>query len=159
MKLIKINQLIIVLISFVICGCIDNNKNTETKNANAIIVTKDLSKDKEVIAYDNVITKGDTNSYDLLTTMNLDSKPEDGLFIALVMSNKYNYKPAYYDVYRTLTWAFNQQSGKVSEKEMGEGNYKIAIEHLIKGAFLGDEQCITTIKEYYPELENKIKKH
>lgn len=56
---------------------------------------------------DRVLEYGDTNSYHEIKSYNIDTPHyPDFMYYALIMSDKYNYTPAYYDVYYCLFNSF-----------------------------------------------------
>lgn len=146
-----ISGVLITLLSF---SC-HQNHNNDSETEKIYPLENDLTKAEEYDAHEKVINYGDTEAYDLLTSRYLDYRIENYLYLDLVMANKYNYKPAYYGVYQTLTWSFKDKGSFLKEK-MGKGNYNMAIEYLKKGAILGDTFCIETINESYPELKKEI---
>ena len=62
---------------------------------------------------------------------------------------------ACFDIYTYIEIKHNLIGAKLSKELIGEADYDLAIKHLIKGAELGDKQCMSTIDEYYPELRIK----
>jgi hypothetical protein len=61
--------------------------------------------------------------------MYIDYDAEDFLFWSMYMANKYDYAPAYYDVYQTFGRALDLKE-PYPKKELGENNYKLALEYL-----------------------------
>ena len=155
----------IVLFNFIFFSCNNNIRENSDNSLRSKVDTSSLKYMNEYTSSgaieDNkvkVYSYGDTVAYNDLIIAYIDSPPESLLFLSLVIANKYNYKPAYYEVYRILALSFKQKIGHLSKELMGVGNYDIAINHLIKGAELGDYQCVSTINKFYPELKNKVKK-
>ena len=102
------------------------------------------------------LEKGDTIAYWNLTTEYLDFATEDFLPIALEMANGQNYPRAYFDVYSTITEmnGLNEEQDNLEEwKNLNPKMTRIALDHLLNGAKLGEEQSIETVKNYY--LNNK----
>ncbi|MEO8255695.1 MAG: hypothetical protein ABI554_15050 [Flavobacterium sp.] len=77
-----------------------------------------------------VSVKGDTIAYGQLVIAYLNYPPEDFLFWALLMSNKYNYSPAYLDVFFALKNSFNPEADNYSLGEMDENTKNMALKYL-----------------------------
>ena len=58
------------------------------------------------------------------------------LFYSMVMANKYNYKPAYYNVYLSFKSFEEFFDVKLNDKTMS-----LAYDFIKRGANLGDENC------------------
>jgi hypothetical protein len=102
------------------------------------------------------LRKGDAEAYHDLKITYLDYATEDFLPIALEMANRQNFPPAYYDVYSTLILmeSLDEESDSISKwKKWNFRMERFALEYLLIGAQLKDQQSIETVKDYY--LENK----
>lgn len=76
--------LLVLLSFFIILSC---KQNDEVHTMNDVIDNVDSVRSK-------VLFQGDTNAYELLRIESLDSRPEEFLFISMIMANKYNNKMA-----------------------------------------------------------------
>ena len=65
----------------------------------------------------------------------------DILYYSLIMANKYNYPPAYFNVYKGLTHSNTVQT----LDDVDESTKNLALYYLTKGAEYGDKSCITLI--------------
>lgn len=75
---------------------------------------------------------GDSTSYSELFISYLHEPPEDFLFWALLMANKYDYASANLDVFFSLKNAFEKEAGNYSLKNMDPETRRIAIRYLKK---------------------------
>ena len=75
---------------------------------------------------------GDTAAYWELSTAYLDYPPQDFLFWALLMANKYDYSVAYLDVFYSLKDSFNPEANNYTFGDMDKKTKAIAIEYLKK---------------------------
>ncbi|CAM3733782.1 hypothetical protein [Flavobacterium chungbukense] len=129
-------NLVILILLLISC----NKKN------NAVIVTDDnsasyfrrkLENKKLMDSLDNlVMSKGDTLAYNELKAIHYigEQKFTGFLYYALIMSNKYNYKVASYDVYDILT---------TNEKFLDKETRRMADEYLIKSKRYKSNPAIT----------------
>ena len=97
-----------------------------------------------------IITKGDTSAYKNLRIEYLDRKFYDDeiLFYSIIMSNKYCYPPAFFDVYFHLTsiYEHNNKIGKIDNRTI-----KMALDFLNKGVELNDYDAICKLRDLYLE--------
>lgn len=98
------------------------------------------------------VRKGDIEAYGYLHTANLCS-PEDHIFWALFMANKYDFPQAYADVYFFLMDSYRCQDYRL--EKMDVGSRRLALEYLKLAAEKGHVQANEIIKEYFPELKVK----
>lgn len=145
-------SLIIILVivgTFFIGKYYENHKNDYIRSMNDLGISIPETRHK-------AIGKGDSEAYHDLQITYLDYATEDFLPIALDMANKQNYPQAYYDVYSTLFMMeyLDEETDSVTEWEKWNPRMsRFALEYLLIGAKLKDEQCKETIKNYY--VKNK----
>ncbi|MGC4040315.1 MAG: hypothetical protein QM710_05895 [Flavobacterium sp.] len=118
---------IIITVSSLFVSC-NNIKNEEKSNSvNSASVFREKLYDKKLIDSLNhlVLDKGDTIAYNELKVIHYigEQKFTGFLFYALVMSNKFNYKKASFDVYDIL----NSETSTLDVKTK-----KMADEYLLK---------------------------
>ncbi len=99
----------------------------------------------------DVLSKGDTNAYLELRTAYLDYSPEEFLFWALIMANKYEYPPAYLDVYYTLLDAYCCDVSTGNLDKMDRKTREIALNYLKAAAEKGNEQAKQVWEQHYGE--------
>ena len=145
-------SLIIILATvctFFIGKYYENHKNDNMRSMNDLGISIPETRHKAIV-------NGDTKAYHDLQIIYLDYAKEDFLPIALDMANRQNYPQAYYDVYYTLFMMeyLNEETDAIIEWEMWNPRMsRFALEYLLIGAKLKDEQSIETIETYY--LKNK----
>lgn len=94
-----------------------------------------------------LVLKGDTAAYDELRYANIASgHHEEKLVYAIFMANRYNYPPAYFDVYSYLETS-SESYGRTMDKTTKE----MAIKYLKKGAELKDCGALGLLSELYKE--------
>ena len=148
-------SLIIILATvctFFIGKYYENHKNDNMRSMNDLGISIPETRHKAIV-------NGDTKAYHDLQITYLDYATEDFLPIALDMANRQNYPQAYYDVYSTLFMMeyLNEETDAITEWEMWNPRMsRFALEYLLIGAKLKDEQSIETIETYY--LKNKYLK-
>lgn len=89
-----------------------------------------------------VIDQGNVLAYKKIVASMKDSawiSPEASFYYSLFMATKFNYAPAYYDVYHTLMTVMD---GKGT---LSEDTKQLAMAFLRRGAALNDERCIRTL--------------
>jgi len=92
-----------------------------------------------------VLTKGDTVAYDELATAFMNEKyPEEYLIYSIIMADKYNYSPAYFQVYYCLTSTFEHHVVPIDIKTKN-----LALKYLKKGVDLNESQAIRFLSELY----------
>lgn len=118
---------LIILFSFLIsCNKKNNDKIVISDDNSASYFRRKLENKKLMDSLNNlVLSKGDTLAYNELKAIHYigEHKFTGFLYYALIMSNKYNYKVASYDVYDILM---------VDKKFLDEKTKKIAEEYLRK---------------------------
>lgn len=79
---------------------------------------------------------GNVSAYEDLSTAYLDYPPEDFLFWAMLMANKYDYSTAYIDVFYSLENAYKASGGPMDAKtkEMSMRYLQIAVDRKVEGA-------------------------
>lgn len=94
-----------------------------------------------------VLLKGDTMAYDELKTAYLTDKyKEEYLLYSIVMANKYNYPPAFYQVYNCLTSVFEYSKLNIDERTIA-----LAIKYLKEGVDLNERQSTKELGRLYLE--------
>jgi hypothetical protein len=102
---------------------------------------------------ENIIKKGDINSYIELRTLYIDKDMFTFLPWALIMANKYHNKDGYFDVYACL-FDMNCQACTTEELESWSLTYldsstkEFAIEYLKKASDLGHQQAKDVLEIY-----------
>ena len=101
-----------------------------------------------------IISKGDIDAYKALSIIYLDyAYPEEFIYYALVMANKFNYPQAQYDVFSCLTDTY---IGNINT--IDEDSANLAISYLLKAYKNGHHQAKSMVNEYdikYDIKENK----
>ncbi len=101
-----------------------------------------------------VVERVDTAAYRRIVEATKDSawlSPENSFYYSLLMSAQYNYPPAYYDVYHTLTTFMNGIDTLDVESK------KFALAFLRRGAKLHEPRCIRTLKQLEDSVGNNSK--
>lgn len=94
-----------------------------------------------------VLSKGDTIAYNELHTAFMNEKYlEEYLLYSIIMANKYNYPPAYYQVYDCLTSIYEHHSIEIDEKTKA-----LAITYLKRGVYLNECQSTKELGDLYLE--------
>lgn len=120
-----------------------------------------VSSTEHINAEELALNKGDTIAYNTLSMEFFDS-PNEGEFFytALIMANKYNYSPAYYDAYMCLTNAYHKKSHDELDS-LDPETRKLALELLFRGAKVQNKNCIAILDHQYITRKqlskNKIK--
>ncbi len=99
----------------------------------------------------DVLSKGDTNAYLELRTAYLDYSPEEFLFWALIMANKYDYPPAYLDVYYTLLDAYCCDVSTGNLDKMDRKTRAMALNYLKAAADKNHKQAKQVWEQHYEE--------
>lgn len=155
-------QLFIIIFANIIICCSTKDNTSEVKDLkinentdlnNARFMNEILDSCERVKAEKKVKLYGDTNSYNNLRVLYLDYPTKYFIPYTLIMADKFNYKPAYYDVYFYIGIKYHQQKEWLSKKGVNIDDYNMAINHLVKGSELGNPKCIEIIDKYYPELK------
>jgi TPR repeat protein len=98
-----------------------------------------------------VLENGDTRAYDALCYA-YDYLQEDNeyeyLIYSMFMANKYNYPPAYLDVYNCLRCASETYGHNIDEKTKA-----MALEYLNRAADLGDHNALWRLYSLYRDGE------
>lgn len=129
---------VLVFILIFLISCQSKKQPVEVITMNN---TRPMSELKELVL------KGDTLAYDELQTAYLDEKyKEEYLLYSIVMADKYNYPPAYFQVYNCLTGVF--ESGKVI---IDKKTIDLALKYLEKGVELNECQATKELGELYLE--------
>lgn len=88
-----------VILSIFILSCSgENEENMMASEESEFTLNEYVDESVEDLQF-KVFNKGDTNSYLILKNIYLDFPPEDFLFWAFIMSNKYDYNLAHLDVF------------------------------------------------------------
>lgn len=110
-------KIFIPLLFVIVVGCNTNKKHDcECKEEVEEVVLNDLSHiGSDAEFKKNIRSSRDTFSYDCLSTSAMEWG-HDGIFLpyALLMANKWDYAPAYYDVYFNLFLLFDCEIGNIS---------------------------------------------
>lgn len=140
----------IVIVFFVFYAC--NKKNNNHKNNEYEESTNTFSfynekfmDDVQIEKLKNAVQeKGDTLAFKELEEIYFNSgHRKEFLYYALFMSNAYNYKQAYYSVYRILHTDFGEEKYKYNDK--------LANYYLLKAYELGSKNAIYNIEERFPK--------
>lgn len=128
----------LVILIFLLISC--NKKNNDaivTDDNSASYFRRKLENKKLLDSLDYlVMSKGDTLAYNELKAIHYigEQKFTGFLYYALIMSNKYNYKVASYDVYDILT---------TNEKFLDKETRRMADEYLLKSKRYKSNPTIT----------------
>ena len=104
--------------------------------------------DTDYLLRENVLLKGDQNSYERLNFSNFKEEGFENreyLLYALYMANKYNYSHADYHVYDILTHLANNNSSHSIDNHTKE----IALRYLRKGVAMKDCNACEAMSELY----------
>ncbi len=94
-----------------------------------------------------VLARGDTAAYNKLILVSADKKrPEDNLIYAMIMAHRYNYAPAYSEVYICLERIFATY-GNV----MDDTTKEMALKYLNEGVELKDYNALSILRSLYEE--------
>lgn len=129
---------------------IEENESVSTRS-----VYTEYFNDKEKVKklMSRIQTKGDTLAYtELYQIYALSGHKGDFIFVSLFMANKYQYKQAYYNVYKTLNVIngiiINTNNCENDNQNFLDDNTKnFAIGYLKKAASKGHLEAIETLKE------------
>lgn len=108
----------------------------ERKDASPMVNVGDVQELKH-----KALIEGDTIAYDELSLDYMDSPYEGFLYTALVMANKYEYPPAYIDVYYCLTGLKNKRSNEELD-DLDKSTRELALKYLIDGSEKGNKDCM-----------------
>jgi TPR repeat protein len=105
--------------------------------------------------YGKIVLNGDTDAYYAVHVEYMNFHyPEESLFYALVMANKYDYQEAYFDVFECL-YDLNNEYQHANEgwrlDSLDETSRKMALEYLVKATEKGHKQSKEILGEYYLE--------
>jgi TPR repeat protein len=92
-----------------------------------------------------VIQQGDIDAYAELDIAYLEFPFEEFLPYALIMANKYDYVPAYFEVYWRLWYLYDNPDS------LDETSRKMALDYLQKASSKGHRQARETLGQYYME--------
>ena len=96
-----------------------------------------------------LVLKGDTAAFDDLVVAFMDKgHEEENLVYAIFMAHRYNYPPAYFDVYSCLK-IVSESYGRKMDKKTKE----LAIEYLKKAAELKNCSAMIALRSMYREGE------
>lgn len=95
-----------------------------------------------------VIEQGDTAAFYQLSVDYMDSPFDSYLYTSLIMANKYNYPPAYMEVYNCLTGLPNKKDFTELD-DLDEKTRALALKYLIEGSGLGCGECKQFLGRYY----------
>lgn len=142
MKIYKYPTFIILLILVIICCYLLVDHFKEKKELNESLKTA------SILDYyrKQVIEKGDIKSYSELQ-FEYDNS-DNFLFVALIMSNKYNYQEAYYDVFYCLTRYSNKNKLEALD-DMDQTTKTMALDYLKQGALKGNPDCKQILGKFY----------
>jgi hypothetical protein len=133
------NKYILILIyCAILLSC--KNKSITKRSINNLPYSEDSLKN-------DILYRGDTNSYKNLRIIYLDYPTENMLFWSLIMANKYNYSLAYSDVYHTLLFA----NGKVNPSDidsLDSRTKEMALEYLNIAAKMNDPYALGILKNF-----------
>lgn len=92
---------------------------------------------------------GNIASYQELQTIYLDMSPDEFLFWAMLMANKYDYGPAYLDAYYSMKDAYERGGEKFEDKD------KMTKEFLMKYLKIAVERNVDGAKEEWESIGNR----
>lgn len=92
----------------------------------------------------NILSKGDTNSYNKLYVTFRDNNTYSMLFWSMLMANKYDYPKAYEDVYYSIEESYSPDSAIF---KMDEKTRTFALHYLKLAAQKNDTSALDKIKE------------
>ncbi|BES62599.1 hypothetical protein [Dysgonomonas capnocytophagoides] len=122
-----------LLIIFMVFGCHKKKENKE--------IPINYTSTSDTFLKKRIIECGDTASYQTLWYSYLDSpQPEEFLYYAMIMANKYNYPQAYYDVYLCL-------ANTTDVDKLDDATKKIVVEYLVKASERGQDQASEVLEE------------
>ena len=103
-----------------------------------------------------LVEQGDIDAYKQLyiyfSTGQNGNSTEEILPYALLMANKYNYDRAYFDVFNCLWALYSERTSSLCLLDsLDETTRNLALEHLQKGAELGEINCLWRLGTYYFE--------
>ncbi|MFD2942411.1 hypothetical protein [Flavobacterium notoginsengisoli] len=128
----------IIIFIFLLVSCNKKNNTEIVSDSNSGILFREKLHNKKLIdSLDYlVLSKGDTLAYNELKGIHYigEQKFTGFLYYALIMSNKYNYKVASFDVYDILT---------TNEKILDKETRSMADEYLIKSKIHNSNPTIT----------------
>jgi hypothetical protein len=137
---LKENNMKIVLLALGIMILSSCHNNADKKKA----IDQNLEQNHFTEWKTLVINEGDTIAYQSLTIEYLDYPfPEEFLYYAFIMANKYNYLQAYFDVYTCLTDIYNSNIEKIDN-----ATANLAIEYLLKAYQKGHHQAKDIVESY-----------
>lgn len=85
------------------------------------------------------VYEGNVASYQQLRIVYLDMPPDEFLFWAMIMANKYDYGPAYLDVYYSMKYAYERGGKDFDKKDKMTKEFllkylNIAVKRKVEGA-------------------------
>jgi|JI6StandDraft_1071083.scaffolds.fasta_scaffold115752_2 hypothetical protein len=89
--------------------------NVIDKN-NEIFIDKTNERVNRYVMFDSLMRYNDSSIYNKLKTEYLKNQPCDFFAIALIMANKYDYAPAYFDVYFSMFTMFDTKKNSDAVK-------------------------------------------
>ncbi|MNL01748.1 hypothetical protein D3C87_1222290 [compost metagenome] len=130
-------NLVILILLLISCNKKNNDEIAISDDNSASYFRRKLENKKLMDSLDYlVMSKGDTLAYNELKAIHYigEHKFTGFLYYALIMSNKYNYKVASFDVYDILT---------TNEKYLDKETRRMADEYLLKSKRRNSNQTIT----------------
>lgn len=125
-------QLLFILISgLLLFSSCSNRASNEAKSLNA--------PSESITTLQKRVYNGDIDAYKKLKTIYLDYSPEQSLFWAMIMANKYDYAPAYLDVYYAMEGAYSRGGVKFGKKD--EMTRMFLIDYLNRASKKGEKQA------------------
>jgi hypothetical protein len=118
------------------------NQNKEIRSE-----SNSVKEDSPRILKSKIFNDGDIEAYKDLRIAYLDYSPEEFLFWAMIMANKHDYPPAYFDVFLTLKNSYTPDASDYTLAAMDSATRQLAVSYLLKAAEKGDEQATDVLKD------------
>lgn len=144
-------SVLLMLLLILVQSCNPKDNSTETNiEEDSVDVDVNIGAsrlDSILVFQERVLENGDKYAYEELRIIALDLPPDDFFFWAFTMANKYDYSPAYTDVFKYLLEA--NRCDLLSIDSLDTRTKELALEYLKKGSIRGDEEA----KEILAEME------
>ena len=135
-------RIILIMCYSILVGCKTYNSNEKSISEYKQSINQQPSNQnllKKAILYN-----GDIKAYNSINTEYLDyAYTEEFLLYAMIMSNKFDYPQAYYDVFTCLTDVYLSDLHQIDDKTAS-----MAIDYLLKANERGHQQAKEIVTEY-----------
>lgn len=146
------NVILSLLLLTIAVSCKRGDKNglKEEKHNEEIASDNEISTvgnriDSMLVYQKRVLEKGDTNAYKELKIISVEVPINHFFFWSFIMANKYDYAPAYSDVFNTLIEANICCIENISDLDKRTRDF--AIQYLTIGAKKGDSNAVEMLKQ------------